>query len=63
MEHFKQIYDSNGNRFWPDVIDNKITNVAVSFETYDESKPAPIGWTKAIEHLVFDVNMDFTRKS
>ena len=38
-------------------------NVAVAFEILDKGKPAPVGWTKDSEYLLFDIKMNFTRKA
>ena len=40
-----------------------MSNVRITFEILDESKPARIGWSKKSGHMVFDVKMDFTRKA
>ena len=41
----------------------EMKNVGIAFTILDLGKKASPGWTKAIGHLVFDVKMDFTRKS
>ena len=41
----------------------EMTNVGIAFTILDKVKKAPPGWTKASGRLVFDVNMDFTRKA
>ena len=38
-------------------------NVGIVFEILDKDKTAPVGWSKESDHLVFDVNMDFSRKA
>eukprot|EP00957_Ditylum_brightwellii_P041140 3114357-Ditylum_brightwellii.AAC.1 len=38
-------------------------NVGITFEVYEEGKPAPPGWKKVTGHLVWDVKMNFTRKA
>ena len=40
-----------------------MSNVGIAFEILNESKPAPIGWSKESGHMVFDVKMDFTWKA
>ena len=40
-----------------------MTNFCIAFEILDEDKSAPVGWSKESGHLIFDVKMDFTRKS
>ena len=38
-------------------------NVGVAFEILPNGQKAPVGWSKASGHLIFDVKMDFTRKA
>ena len=38
-------------------------NVGVAFEILSPNTKAPLGWYKASGHIIFDVNMDFTRKA
>ena len=38
-------------------------NNGVTFDILDNGEREPIGWSKVTRHLVFDVKMDFTRKS
>ena len=40
-----------------------MTNVAVAFEILPQGHSVPPGWRKSSGHLVFDVKMDFTRKT
>ena len=40
-----------------------MTNVGIDFEVFGEGEKAPPIWNKVTGHLVFDVNMDFTRKA
>jgi hypothetical protein len=38
-------------------------NVGIAFEILLEGKSAPPAWKKVTGHLVWDLNMDFSRKS
>ena len=40
-----------------------MTNVGIDFTVLDNGINPPPGWRKASGHLVFDVDMDFTRKA
>ena len=40
-----------------------MTNIGIAFSILSEGEKAPVGWIEASGHLVFDVKMDFTRKS
>ena len=53
----------NGNTFWRDTIQTEMQNNGVTFEVLSEGEQTPHGWHKVTGHIVFDVKMDFTRKS
>ena len=38
-------------------------NIGVSFEILEDGKTAPAGYTKVSGHLIWSVEMDFTRKA
>ena len=38
-------------------------NVSVAFEMLPTGAPVPVGWKKSPGHLIWDVQMDFTKKS
>ena len=40
-----------------------MTEVGVAFEVLDDGIRAPVGCSKLTGHLLWDVKMDFTRKS
>ena len=40
-----------------------MTNVGIAFDILEQVEQAPHGWTKASGHIIFDINMEFTRKS
>ena len=37
-------------------------NVSVAFEIILTGAPVPVGWKNSSGHIIWDVNMDFTRK-
>jgi hypothetical protein len=53
----------NGNTFWADALTKEMGNVCVAFEILGPNDKPPVGWYKASSHIVFDVKMDFTRKT
>ena len=53
----------NGNNLWGEAISKEMTNVAVSFDILEVDQPIPDGWSKSSGHIIFDIKMDFTRKS
>ena len=58
-----EIDQHKGDTFWRDVIALEMYNVGVAFEILKDGAKALPGWSKASEHLVFDVKMDFGRKA
>ena len=38
-------------------------NVGITFVVLEHSENVPVGWHAVTRHIIFDVNMDFTRKS
>ena len=63
MEHAKELDTKNGNTLWGDDVDLEMDNVAVAFKILENGEPVPVGWRKSSGHIVYDVNMDFTRKA
>lgn len=51
------------NKNWQDAIKKEMVNIGIAFEILDDDKPTPVGWSKVTGHMIFDVKMDFTRKS
>ena len=52
-----------GTPFWADALTKEMGNVCVAFEILGPNDKPPVGWYKASSHIVFDVKMDFTRKT
>ena len=63
IEHAIELDRKNGNTFWQDALAKEMTNVGIAFEVLEQGQKAPVGWSKASGHLVWDVKMDFTRKA
>ena len=63
IQHAYELDKQNGNDFWRKSIEKEMHEVGRAFEILDTDKRAPVGWTKVSGHLVFDIKMDFTRKS
>ena len=38
-------------------------NLRIAFEVLDKNASVPVGYTEIMCHLIFDVNMDLTRKA
>ena len=55
--------EKNGNDYWMTAINKEMANIGIAFTILDDGVKAPPGCRKARGHLVFDVNMDFTRKA
>ena len=53
----------NGNTLWENSRKLEMSNVGVVFEILKPGDKSPPGWKKASGHLIYDVKMDFNRKS
>ena len=62
-EHACRLDKLNGNAFWRDALKKEMLNISVAFEVLNEGKNAPVRWSQATGHLVWDMKMDFTRKA
>jgi hypothetical protein len=49
--------------YWRKAIEKEMKNVEVAFEFLQPGQTVPIGYQKIPLHFVFDVKMDFTRKT
>ena len=63
IQHAYELDKQNGNDFWRKSIEKEMHELGRAFEILDTDKPPPVGWTKVTGHLVFDIKMDFSRKS
>ena len=62
VEHERSLDKTNGNHLWMEALAREMANVGVTLNVVEHSQPAPVGWSKAAGHLVWDVKVDFTRK-
>ena len=62
VEEAIKIDTNNGKNLCWDAIYKEILNVGIYFELIYEVEKLPPGCNKVSGHLVFDVNIDFTKK-
>ena len=62
IKHGNRLDKENGNNFWRDANAAKMHNVGVEFEILPEGQNTPVGWSRVTRHLIWYVNMEFTRK-
>ena len=62
VEHSYAIDKKNGNQFWCIVIRTEMYNNGIAFNIFPTGEQAPKGWHKVTGRLVYNVEMDFTRK-
>ena len=58
-----RIDEANGNTLWQDAIAKEMDTVNIAFVFLKKGQKVPPGWEKPGGHLVYDVQMDFTRKA
>ena len=63
IEHARDIDKKNGNTLWMDALKMEMDNVEVAFDIQEDVTPIPVGYKKTSGHLMWDVNMYFTRKA
>ena len=63
VEDAKNIDRNNGTTLWKDAISKEMNNVGIVFNILQEDESLPPGYKKSSGHLIFDVNMNFTRKA
>ena len=63
VKYASSIDEKNGNNLWIEAVKMEMENVGVAFQILEDDQPLPIGFTKSSGHLVWDVKMDFTRKT
>ena len=51
------------NTLWMDLLAKGMGNLNIAFQYIEHDEKAPPGWFKASGHIIFDVKMDFMRKS
>ena len=63
VEEAYRLDQNNTNTFWRDAIKKEMTNAYVAFHILDHSKEDPVGYGKRVWSNIFDVKMDFRRKT
>jgi hypothetical protein len=63
VENAIEIDRKNGNTLWQDALAKEMGNICIAFKILGPNAKAPLGWHKALGHIVFDVKMDFTWKA
>lgn len=63
IDDAKRLDEQNVNMFWMDALTKEMTNVSVAFNIPKRSESPPPGYKKTSGYLVWDVKMDFTRKT
>ena len=63
LAHAQRLDKLNGNDLWVQALKKEMKDVGMAFKILDHGEHAPVGYTKASGHLIWDVKMDFTRKA
>ena len=63
VEHAKLLDKKNNNHLWMDALAKDMANVGVAFKVLEHSQTTPVGWKLASGYLIWNINMDFTRKA
>ena len=63
VEHAYRLDERNGNTYWRDAIKKEMTNVMVAFDILEDDENLPVHFKQLGVHLIFDVEMDMTRKA
>jgi hypothetical protein len=53
----------NGDDYWERSVEKEMKNVRVAFKVLDKGQRAPVGYQRIPCMLIYDVKMDFTRKT
>jgi hypothetical protein len=52
VKHTIDIDRKNKNTFWQDALKKEMGNICIAFEILGPNKKAPLGWHKALGHIV-----------
>ena len=63
IDHADRLDRENNNILCRNALEKEMTKIGISFEVLVEVHPAPPAWSKVTWHLVWDLKMDFTRKT
>ena len=61
--HTNEVDRAQGGTFWRDALAKEMLNIGIAFEILPDGQKTPVGWHKVTVHLVWYVNMKFTRKA
>ena len=62
----KETYEidrKHGNTFWRDVIEKEMHVIGTALEILENNEFVPKDHKKVTDHVIFDIKMDFTRKT
>jgi hypothetical protein len=59
----RRIDAENGDLYWERSVEKEMKNVRVAFKVLDNDKNVPVGYLQIPCRLLFDVKLDFTRKT
>ena len=62
-DHGYELYQKNRDPLWRGAIKLEMHNNGVGFQILEENKRDPPDFSKVTGHLIFDVNMEFTRNA
>ena len=54
---------TSGTDLWQKAIEKEMANTKSAFHFLNENEPTPVGYKRINCHMIFDINMDFTRKA
>ena len=63
INHAHELNLKNGNDVWITSIKKEMSNVGIAFEILGENKISPVKWPKESGQLIYNLKMDYTRKS
>ena len=63
VQHAFELDRKNGNNLWKEALEMEMYNIGVIFEILEDEKTGPAGYTKVSDHIIWSVQMDFTRKA
>ena len=63
VDHAYGIDNNNKDKFWRYATRKEMHNHGISFYIIYSDQHVPVGWRNVTGHMVFDVNMYFTRKA
>ena len=62
IKHARKLDQKNRNTLYMTAFSKEIGNLMIAFKMKNHGEMAPPGWHKETGHVVWDIEMDFTRK-